>query len=324
MINGQLVTTTEKITFIERSLGKGKLARNSLNFEIWCPFCRPMDANKRKLVIRIDDDRNHCWTCGFKARSLVPLLRKFSSKESLVEYIERFMPQLRAVLDEKASTAEEIVTLPNKTSLLIKSKDDNPNFAAVYQYVKKRGLTDDDCWRYKICCSLDFQWNRRVIVPSFDQYGKLNYFVGRAIDDNVRPKYDNPRLDVNKRIFNESNIDWSSELMLCEGVFDMFKCIDNTIPVLGSNLDENSLLFNMIVMNCTPIVLAFDADMWHTKTLRLAKKLSEYNVTVKILDTREFDDPGKATKKQIKDALKVAKQFDWRHAFLTKLEKAMF
>ena len=157
-------------------------------------------------------------------------------------------------------------------------------------------------------------------MPSFDSQGELNFFVGRAIDARRRPKYDNPNMVRNPIIFNEINIDWSRRLVLCEGPFDLMKCGDNAVPLLGSDLNEEGALFNSIIARGTPIALALDADMRVTKTPRNAKKLMDYDVDVVIVTVP--NDPGEMTKREFKAVLEAAQPFDWNQAFRDRLERA--
>lgn len=319
-----VVTISDKVTFIESVFGSGKLARNAKNIDVRCPVCAPRDHNKKKLAIRLEDDKNHCWVCGWRAHTLAPLIRKYGSPDKLSEYRDRFM----SAIDKERSCRivhveqQKRVELPKDFRLLVTAPPD-PDSKAAWRYVtSKRGLTERDMWYFKLGISDEERWRRRVIVPSFDAGGDLNYFVARAIDGFKKPKYDNPDFDKLPIIFNEINVDWTQRLTICEGAFDMFKCNDNVVPLLGSDLNEVSALFNAIIVNNTPVALALDGNMWETKTPKIAKKLFEYNVDVVLVDTREFDDPGQATKAQFKEALAAAKQFDWGSLFNTRLERA--
>lgn len=320
-----VTTLSDKVKFIESAFGSGKLARNEKNIDIRCPMCAPRDPSKRKLAIRVDDDRNHCWTCGWRARTLAPLLAKYASREKLQEYITKFLPKenINKHFLESALDKQNKVQLPNDFRLLATLENTDPDTCAIKQYLTHRGLSERDLWYFRIGVSDEPRWKRRAIVPSFDGEGEVNYFVARTIDKKRNPKYDNPDIDSKLHIiFNEMNVDWTSRLVLCEGSFDMFKCGDNVVPLLGSTLNEESALFNSILINSTPIAIALDADMWFTKTPKIAKKLAEYDVDVTIVDTRSFTDPGSATKDQFKEALSVAKPFSWFDTFQNKLNHA--
>lgn len=317
-------TISEKVAFIESVFGRASFGRSCKNIEVWCPICNSPNKLKRKLSIKTEGDLNHCWVCGWSARSLVPLLIRFSTKEKLAEYKSRFLKRTDKSYDENVDDLfEQRVELPSDFKMLPELQDSrDPDIRAVIKYITERGLTERDMWLYKIGASDTRMWRRRAIIPSFNVEGKLNYFVGRTIDPTVFPKYENPAVDRRPVIFNELNINWNKRLVLCEGVFDMFKCGDNAVPLLGSDINESSALFDAIVSNNTPVALALDGDMWTTKTPKVAKKLESYNVDVVVVDTREFVDPGNATKQQFAEALAAAKRLTWSDVFMTKLARA--
>lgn len=321
-----LASLSDKVKFIESVFGSGKLARNGKNIDVRCPICAPKDPSKKKLAIRVDDDRNHCWTCGYRAHTLAPLLRKYAGMEKLAEYREKFMPESEQERRRRCLVIDveepKKVELPKDFRLITMSSQTDPDARAAFRYVIDRGLTERDMWYFKLGISDEQRWARRVIVPSFDASGQLNYFVARAIDKKRNPKYDNPDFDKLPIIFNEINVDWTQRLTICEGSFDMFKCGENTVPLLGSDLNEESALFNAILIHNTPVALALDGDMWETKTLKNAKKLADYNIDVVLVDTRPFGDPGTATKEQFREAYREARPFDWESAFMTKLNRA--
>ncbi len=315
-------TISNKLAFFERIFGKGILAANGKNFGVKCPICSPNDPNKRKLIIRIDDDVNHCWTCGWKAHTLAPLIRKFGTQEQLRIYRDEFMPKdarassLHADVDKN----EKKLELPKDFRLLATAPPNDPDAKAAWIYLKKRGLDFKDAWYYKFGLSNEPRWKRRIIMPSFDSCGKLNYFIARNFDaSDRRPRYDGPDEDKLPIIFNELNVDWTQRLVLCEGPFDLVKCGENAVPLLGSELNELSRLFTQILLHNTPIALALDGDMWNTKTPKIVKKLQEYNIDVVVVDMREAGDPGQLTKAQFKDALDSAQAPTWKNSFLDRL-----
>jgi DNA primase len=318
-----VVSLTDKIRFIESVFGTGKLARNSRNFDVRCPICAPKDPTKKKLAILLEDDRCHCWTCGYKAHTLAPLVRKYGNLEKLAEYRERFMPaseRNRRCLDITLDEELPKLTLPKDFKLLITASLRDPDVLGLRKYLSSRGLGEREMWYFKLGYSEDPRWKRRVIVPSFDGNGELNYFVGRAIDKTRKPKYDNPDSDKLPIIFNELNIDWTKELLLCEGAFDLMKCQDNAVPLLGSDLNEESALFNAILAHGTPIVLALDDDMKVKKTPKIARKLAEYDIAVRIVRLPSDTDPGKLSRSEMKQLVAEARPFNWRDTFLDKLD----
>lgn len=322
-------STADKIEFIESVFGKGRLARNGKNFDVWCPKCAPTDKSKRKLAIRVKDDANHCWTCGWRARSLVPLIKKHGTSTQLAAYRQRFAPNepnssRQAVnIDLPDEEKEpEPVALPGDFVLLPLASKIDPDANAIRRKCQARGLTERDQWYYKLGMSNEPQWYRRIIMPSFGPDGELNYFTGRAIDKQRRPKYDNPEADKTSIIFNELFVDWTQRLVLCEGPFDYVKCGQNAVPLLGSSLNEQSRLFDMIAIHSTPVAVALDEELKNSTAQRIARKLSEYDIDVTLVDITGHGDPGEMSKQEFAQALRSAKAYDWKGSLLGRLEIA--
>lgn len=316
-------SVSDSIAFFESVFGKGIISSNGINFDVRCPICAPKDPTKKKLSIRTDTTANHCWVCGWKSRSIVPLLRKYGSQSHLDSFKEFFgISDNSSQLVTGEKEEEQRVELPKDFRLLTLANDADPDVKAAWRYVYSRGLSDRDAWYFKLGVSDEPKWKRRIIMPSFDSEGKLNYFVARAIDKDKKPKYDNPHVDHRSVVFNEINIDWSSPLVLVEGPFDMTKCPDNATALLGSDFSEQHELFNKILLHNTPVFLAMDGDMWDTKMPKIYKRLAQYDLDVKVVDVRPWGDPGNMSKSEIEAVLKDAKHISWSDNFLAKLEKA--
>ena len=122
------------------------------------------------------------------------------------------------------------VVVPKDFRLLatsLGSKD--PDIKDTIRYVRSRGLTNRDLWYFKFGTCATGRYRRRVIMPSFDEVGDINYFVARTIDqDDKKMKYINAKVSKKNVIFNEINIDWDRELTLVEGPFDLTKCDSNS------------------------------------------------------------------------------------------------
>lgn len=320
-------STADKIEFIESVFGRGKLARNGKNFDVWCPMCAPRDRGKRKLAIRVIDDANHCWTCGWRARTLAPLIKKYGSYVQLETYRRRFAPpeptsSRRCIVIDVSGAEREVepVRLPDDFTLLPLASSIDPDANAARRKLESRGLTERDQWYYRLGVSNEPQWYRRIIMPSFGPDGELNYFTGRAIDRQRMPKYDNPEADKTSIVFNELFVDWSRRLVICEGPFDYVKCGDNAVPLLGSSLNEESRLFNMITLHSTPVAVALDEELKNSTTQRVARKLVEYDIDVVIVDITGHGDPGEMTRKEFTHRLAQARAYSWKGALLGRLQ----
>jgi hypothetical protein len=152
------------------------------------------------------------------------------------------------------------IASPDRPVLALHGEDYSPIHVPHIQakkYLLSRGITDDIIEKYGIGFATDGEYGGRIIVPSYDKEGELNFFVSRAWFK-TKSKYKNPQSPKELIIFNESLIDWNKPIYLCEGVFDSF-FLNNSIPLLGKHLPE--LLFGVLYDNAkSDIIICLDGD----------------------------------------------------------------
>ena len=280
-----------KIAFLKSLFGEGPINRGGI--AVNCPSCSKENPGKKKLIIRIHDGAHHCWVCDLKGKTLKYTIKKYHFNK-IKEY-KRIYDDDQSILQE-----EEIIEKPGvpRGFLLLAQKYNSrdPDIRDTVSYAKSRGMTQRDFWKFKIgSCTLG-KFKRRVIIPSFDVTGNLNYFVARSIDGK-NPKYINARYPKKKLIFNEINLNWKKPITLVEGPFDLFKAGENSTCILGSSLNENYDLFQKIIQNSTPVFLALDYDVM-SKAIKIAEKFHEYGIQLKLVDCRGYDDVGEMSKKE--------------------------
>jgi len=213
------------------------------------------------------------------------------------------------------------VELPVGFKLLANSfSSTNPDIKDVFKYAIKRGVSKHKMWLLRLGCSLDNEFRRSLIIPSFDEKGNINFYTSRRIDvDTSSPiKYKNAQVSKKNIVFNELHIDWSLPITLVEGPLDLLKTNDNATCLLGSSLTQDMKLFKRIVSNKTEVNLALDKDVYF-KALKIAKMLKEYDIEVNILDTRIADDVGDMSKRQFDDCLDNAKKYEENDFLLRKI-----
>lgn len=294
-----MLTASEKIAFIQSVFGDGEVRRE--NITVRCPICNDNRTEKRKLSIRLTDDVNHCWVCGWSARSLLPLLRKFAP-----EKVEEYKVSNPFLADK--SKSDEVIdvplALPNDFKLLAAVQGD-PYADDLITYLSSRGVGIREMWRWKLGYSRTEKWLNRIVVPSFDRNGDINYYTGRIVTDQQFRKYENCDVQRTDVVFDEMNIDWTKELVLVEGPFDLIKCRMNATCILGSSLPENSLLHEKIMFYNTPVVLMLDSDM-QDRMIFLAKRFMGYGIDVKIVFLDDKD-PGQMTPSAVEKFVRNAK-----------------
>ena len=173
-----MVVTSEKVKFIRKVFGSAELSRDNINIAVKCPKCAKNNG-KKKLVIRLDDDRYHCWVCGIKGRNLFSLIR--STAPNLLSEYEKISKYKRSE-DLSEDEVLETVEVPKGFSLLVSGTGSKePDIRDTIRYVYRRGLTDRDMWYFRMGTCKFGRYRRRVILPSFDSDGRLNYYAARAL-----------------------------------------------------------------------------------------------------------------------------------------------
>tara|TARA_B100001123_G_scaffold429395_1_gene547834 strand:- start:3858 stop:4829 length:972 start_codon:yes stop_codon:yes gene_type:complete len=287
---------SSKLNFLKRVFGPHEKSKDGVNYAFKCPNCGKQGSTKKKLVIKIDDGVYQCWVCDIKGKNLGYLIKKYRPS-SFVEYQGTYRNSTRGSRNyDIMADEEQLLELPNGFRLLAVSNGIvDPDFAAVKKYATSRMIDERDLWYFKVGTCLKGRYRRRLIVPSFDEEGKLNYYVARTIDKDNPRKYLNPRVSKRDIIFNEININWNEELTLVEGPFDLMKCNENSSCILGSNFNKKYRLFKKIVENRTPVLLALDPDA--TKKMHdIAMLLSQYGVSVRVIHIKGHEDVGSMTK----------------------------
>lgn len=309
----RVFTQGQAISFIERVFGDGIISNGGMNISVLCPRCKsrkPLGYSKKKLVIKTDDFKCHCWVCGLKAPSIYPILNKFF-KHSTDEFLHAFGESvLVAGLHDSMGILEDEkqITLPPECKVLAFHQKEYRQHTRYL--LQDRGLLESDLYRWKVLVSEHPDYRNRVIIPSFDAEGDLNYFTARKIFEKAKGvKYKNPEVDRKSIVFNELNVNWKEPLIIVEGPFDLLKVADNATCLLGSDLTEEYLLFQRICENNTPVILSLDRDA-KSKEQKAAKLLSRYNVQVKLLEIpEEYEDIGDLPPGRFHDLIGSAKLY---------------
>ena len=283
----EIVTKKQKIDVLEGIFGESTLANSGKNISVICPACKSdskSSSKKKKLSICLNKGIYHCWVCEAKGYNIA----KFAIRNTFVNKSDvATLNDLFSFDDDKEEKEPDyILRLPEDFCLLVNATGRLGKVAT--SYLHKRGLTQNDFLRYKIGISSEFEFNNRVIFPSFCEDMKLNYFLSRTYDDNQFRKYKNCNIQRKDIIFNEYLIEWEQPIVLVEGVFDAIKAGHNAIPMLGSWIDESHFLFKKIVHEKTPVTLGLDPDAIE-KTMKIAKNFKQYGIDVKITQNKEKD-----------------------------------
>ena len=293
---GRLVRLSEerKVKLLERVLGD--FFNKGPEYIFQCPKC---EHHKRKLSVNLEKGAFKCWVCDWSGRNIYRIIRQFGTTDDKYEWksytqqieVENFSDKM---FGPKESQRQAEISLPIE---FISLANKNLPTTSIYplNYLKSRRIGKKDIIKWKIGYCPKGEYGGRVIIPSFDDKGEVNFFVTRSYDRNWK-KYMNPKVSKDI-IFNHPYIDFDEDLVLLEGVFDAIKAGDNSVPLLGSTLTETSKLFAKIVEYDTPVYLALDPDAGK-KTNKLINLFIKYDIETYLIDVAPFGDVGEMTKNE--------------------------
>jgi hypothetical protein len=286
------VLKERKLKAIKRTLGEPWLLKGDEAVFV-CPQanCR---KDRAKLSVNLARDTFHCWICdyGQGKGSLLVLMAPHSEERE--EYRRELEDRRGAKKTEPPAKVYDPVALPDEfKTLTVPSK--SPYYRAAMEYLAGRGVHSDDILRYKLGYCDGGDYKNRILIPSFDLDGELNFFTARAIYKGVR-SYDHGNFDKDI-IFNELLVDWSRPVTLTEGPFDAIKIGDNAIPLQTSSLSEYSKLFRKIVTEGIDVFFALDSDALK-KQLKIISAFLHYGTECYHVHLNGFKDAGDMTKEQ--------------------------
>ena len=285
----------EKIKILKEILGGHYTSNEEHLFS--CPYCK---HHKKKLSINIEKNFFKCWVCDMHGRSIRRVVRRFGSFQQLKawdslnqkEDISRFddiFEESQPEQNQRASLPQEFATLTGKNL--------PPSAKHATSYLSNRGITTKDIISWKIGFCARGEYQGRIVIPSFDEEGYVNYFVARSYDKNWK-RYLNPPLSRDI-VFNHLSVDWDADIVIVEGVFDAIKAGLNSVPLLGSTLREESRLFQEIIKNDASVFIALDEDA-KLKSEKVISRLLTYGMEVYKIDVSGYNDVGEMTKEEFK------------------------
>lgn len=167
----------------------------------------------------------------------------------------------------------------------------SPFYNEALRYLESRGFGMEDVVRWKLGYCEDGEYRHRIILPSFDADGELNFFVGRAYRSNVGMNYKHGNFSKDI-IWNDYMVDWTEPIVITEGSFDAFRARDNVIALQGTIMGPS--LFSKIVRSEVPVFFAEDSDAF-AKQIKQMEKLVMYGIKCRHVDLDGKKDVGEMT-----------------------------
>jgi hypothetical protein len=156
-------------------------SKGQISFD--CPVCadeKGLDDGDGKGNLEINYGKHvyKCWSCGETHGTHGPLGKLFD------QHATKAQKKIYNLIKPEELKTEDIrrpkVKLPEGFTTF---KDSNPRFIPhieAYRYLQSRGITDEMIEKYKIGYTVSGDFAYRIIVPSYNTEGTLNYFVARA------------------------------------------------------------------------------------------------------------------------------------------------
>jgi hypothetical protein len=248
---------------VHRIFGNVRGYLDSEQIQVNCPRCREremsfQDDGRFNLEINTGLRKFHCWKCDTPkfAGSLGYLIKSYGTKFDYEQYKSYGGEEI--VITNNGEEKSIFVELPEEFISFRNMNEFDNNHMDAYKYLLfDRKLSRETILKYNLGFCLEGVYKNRIIIPSYDNNGLLNYFVGRTFIEKVKPPYLNPDVDKDRIIFNEGRINFNSLVFLVEGVFDMFALV-NAIPLLGKTISETLFLkLNEIKPN---VIIILDPD----------------------------------------------------------------
>ena len=243
------------VSLLNRVIGNnGRLLKKANEYMYWSPFT---SHHKPKLQINIKTGKWHCWISNQGGHNLFQLFKKLkASREQFSQLEEIVGKSSHSLSSNRDKVKEKILRLPKEFKPLWKNGSSIIKRHSMV-YLNNRNITKGDIVRYGIGYCEDGLYSNRVIIPSYDSSGGLNYFVGRDIY-NGGMKYKNP--PVSKDVIGfDLFINWDEPIVLCEGVFDAIAIRRNAIPLFGKTVPKK-LKRKIYEKNVTSIYILLDRD----------------------------------------------------------------
>lgn len=270
---------------LESVLGKGT-PKSKGNVAFVCPFHTSNPPGKKNFEIDLDTNEQSenkwaCWGCGSKGKTIKSLFKKLEvapDKNNELKLILRPGTKKQQAPEEQIKLPEEYISLVDISNL---NKVVQLEARRAIQYLKKRHITKDDILKYHIGFCEEGKYSGRIIIPSYDAKGKLNYFVARSFKEDVFSKYKNPPIS-SKVIGLELFINWDAPIILVEGIFDALTIKRNVIPLFGKILN-NALMEKLAESSVDKIYICLDPDAIKS-SIRYAEKLMDMGKEVYLVE----------------------------------------
>jgi len=270
------------VSLLNRVLkSQGQQLTKENEYMYWSPF---VAHHKPKLQINIKSGKWHCWVSGEGGHNLFQLFKKLKVTKKHYDELKELSDDFVSYKYVPDTKTNKEVKLPDEYKpMWIESKA--PIYKHALKYLKSRGVSQDDMIKYSIGYCEDGLYSNRIIIPSYDSEGKLNFFVGRDVFDS-KLKYRNsptPKNIVGFELF----VNWEEPILLVEGALDAITAKVNSIPLFGKTI-MNNLKRRILEKKVKTLYVALDNDAVKD-SMRIVEELMNEGIKVHMITMIEKD-----------------------------------
>lgn len=231
-----------------------------------CPACSEEKSlygstdGKGNLEINYQKGYYKCWAC-YTTNNMKGVIGQLIWKYGNDDIRKRYNLVKPTYFDSDNDVEREIKVvheLPPEFRKLIPNNQYLKGYWDYMNYCKGRGITQKIIDKYNIGFINEGKYHSRIVIPSYDSMGNVNYYICRSILSWAKPKYINSEAEKDEIIFNESLINPYATIYLVEGPMDSI-VLPNCIPLLGLFVSDK--LFWYLQKNCKAnVVIILDGE----------------------------------------------------------------
>ena len=260
---------------------QGQQLTKENEYMYWSPF---VAHHKPKLQVNIKSGKWHCWVSGEGGHNFFQLFKKVGATQKYYDELRQlsnefvsynYIPEIKSKKDVKLPDEYKPMWIESKSIF----------YKHALKYLKSRGISEDDMIKYSIGYCEDGLYSNRIIIPSYDEEGKLNFFVGRDVFDS-KLKYRNsptPKNIVGFELF----VNWEEPILLVEGALDAISTKINSIPLFGKTI-MNNLKRKILQKKVKTLYVALDNDAFKD-SMKIVEGLMNEGIKVHMIKMTEKD-----------------------------------
>ena len=311
------------------------LKRSGRNYFGLCPF---HNEKSPSFSVSPDKQIFHCFGCGVGGNviTFVSKIEGIGFKEAIETLAERANIKLPTIENNVDSKKEELKSKVYKVNAFAAEYYHKRLYQKESQigqeYIKKRKLNNETLESYKIGFSGNFdelyqalkkqgfgeqeilesglvnkndrgmyidRYRNRIMIPIFDERGRVIAFGGRVLDDS-KPKYINSPENVvyskGRHLFglNVAKKGDTKKLLIVEGYMDAISLhqrgITNVVASLGTALTQSQGW--LLRKNAEQVILGFDSDgAGQTAIIRAMEVMQNMGCDIRVLQMTGAKDP---------------------------------